>query len=162
MTISELMIPELDREMARTRRVLQAVPADKMAWQPGENLRTIGWNANHLMEIVSWTSDILDKDEFNIAPVDGPAYQTPSIADPNEIVAQFDKNLVAAREAIAGATDEKMAEMWTMKMGEQTLFTISKGDCLRTWVLNHTVHHRAILSVYLRMAGVELTPVYDG
>lgn len=162
MTISELMLPELDEEMGRTRKVLAAVPRQHLDWKPAEVLHTIGWNANHLAEIVGWTSMILQQDVFDIAPVDGPAYKTPSIDDPAKIVASFDEGLVAARSAIAAATDAVMAESWTMKMGGQTLFTLSKGACIRTWVLNHSVHHRGILSVYLRMRGVEFTPVYDG
>ncbi|QDU92581.1 DinB family protein [Lignipirellula cremea] len=161
MTIAAGILPEFDDEMARTRKVLAAVPQTSLDWKPGESLRTIGWNANHLSEIVGWSKGILEEDEFDIAPVDGPRYETPSLADPAAIVAAFDANVIQARAAIAAATDAQMAEPWSMKMGGQTLFTMPKGACLRTWVLNHSVHHRGILSVYLRMNGVELTPVYD-
>jgi uncharacterized damage-inducible protein DinB len=161
MPISDLMIPELDDEMARTRVILAAVPKQYLDWQPAEAMHSIGWNANHLADIVGWTQPILEQDEFDIAPVDGPAHETPSIDDPVEILASFDANLAAARTAIAAATDQQLAADWSMKMGGQTLFTISKGDCLRRWVINHSIHHRGILSVYLRMCGVPLTPVYD-
>lgn len=162
MQIADLMVPELDREMARTRRVLLKVPAEHWQWKAHESLRTLGWNANHVAEIVGWTPFIVGQSEFDIAPVDGPHYQTPTLTDPAEIVANFDRDVSQAREAIAAASDATLAEPWSMKSGGQTLFTITKGECLRTWVLNHTVHHRGILSVYLRMLGVELTPVYDG
>lgn len=162
MTIAKLLLPELEVEAARTRRVLAAVPADKLDWSPGHELHTIGWNANHLADILDWVGVIVNQSEFDIAPPDGPPHETPSLATPAEILASYDSNLVAAKNAIGGASDEILAEPWTMRMRGQELFTISKGECLRTWVLNHTVHHRAILSVYLRMAGVELTPVYDG
>ena len=161
MSLGKLILPELDDEMARTRTVLAAVPSELMSWQPRETMRSIGWNANHLAEIIGWTVDILEKTEFDIAPVDGPAYETPNITDPHEIVTLFDAALVAARESLLAATDATFSETWTMKMGGQTLFTMTKGDCFRRWVINHTVHHRAILSVYLRMQGVELAGVYD-
>ncbi len=160
MTIAELMLPELDREMALTRKVLEKVPLDKLEWQADDKLHTLGWNANHLAEIVGWTKFIVDEDVFDVAPIDGPAYQSPALDDPAKILQAFDENLATARAAIAGASDETLAKPWTMKAGEQTLMTLSKGECLRTWVLNHSVHHRAILSVYLRMLGVEGAGVY--
>lgn len=162
MSLAEIMLPEFDRETARTRNLLAALPADKMSWQAHENLHTLGWNANHLVDILAWTPQIVNHSEFDMAPVDGPKYETPSIDDPATLLDNFDKNIAAAREAIAGASDETLSEPWSLMTGGQTLFTISKGECLRTWVLNHCVHHRAILSVGLRMAGVEVTPVYDG
>lgn len=162
MTIAEIMLPEFDREMARTRRILAAVPADKMSWQAHNSLHTICWNANHLVDILTWTPQIIGESEFDMAPVNGPKYETPSIEDPATLLQDFDQNVSTAREAITGVSDEALAEPWTLKSGGQPLFTISKGECLRTWVLNHMVHHRAILSVLLRMAGVEVTPAYDG
>ena len=161
MTIAELMLPEFDREMARTRKVLAAVPPEKMNWQPADNLRTIGWNANHLADIVGWTRSIIEQDSFDMAPLEGPPPQVLSLDNPAEILNTFDNAVQDARSALTGTTDATMAETWSLKQGGQTLFSMTKGDCLRTWVLNHCVHHRAILSVYLRMTGMELTPVYD-
>src|SRR5690606_4974847 len=103
----------------------------------------------------------VDEDVFNVAPTDGPAYQSPALDDLAKIVELFDENVLAARAAIARTSDEVMDEQWTMKAGEQTLLALGKGECLRTWVLNHTVHHRGILSVYLRILGVEGVGVYD-
>lgn len=160
MTIAELMLPELDREMAQTRKVLKKVPADKLEWKANEKLHTLGWNANHLAEIVGWTKFIVDENVFNVAPTDGPAYQTPALDDPAKILAAFDENVRSARAAIARTSDETMDKLWMMKAGEQILMTLSKGQCLRTWVLNRSVHHRGILSVYLRMLGVEDVRVY--
>ncbi len=161
MTIAKLILPEIDDEMARTRAILAAVPKEQLEWLPAEGLHTIGWNANHLAEIVGWTQPILLEDEFDVAPVGGKPYETPSIDEPAEILAAFDANLKAARNSIESASDELMAQEWSMKMGGQALFTMSKVDCIRKWVLNHSVHHRGILSVYLRMRGVEVTPAYD-
>lgn len=162
MSLAELMIPEFDVEMARTRKVLEEIPAEKMDWQAADGLHTISWNANHLINIVGWTPMIIAKPDFDLAPLDGPPEQVSEEADPAELLKQFDANVTAARQALANCSDAVMAEMWSLKSGGHTLFTISKGECLRTWVLNHTVHHRGILSVYLRMCGIEFTPVYDG
>lgn len=162
MRLAEIMLPEFDREMARTRKTLAALPADRMEWQAQEAVHTIGWTANHLVDLIGWTPSIIGASEFDVAPVDGPAPKPLSISDPALLLAEFDKNVAAARESLVGVSDETLAEPWSLKAGGQALFTISKGECVRTWVLNHAVHHRAILSVYLRMAGVAVTPPYDG
>lgn len=162
MSFGETILPEFDDEMARTRAVLATVTAESMDWKPDTAMRSIGWNVNHLAEIIAWTADILDRDEIDIAPVDGPKYETPTIDDPVQVLAKFDAAAAAARQALSAASDAKFAEAWTMKMGGQPLFTMTKGACLRRWVMNHTIHHRGILSVYLRMCGIDVTPVYDG
>lgn len=162
MRLASLMIPEFDAEMARTRKVLEKIPADKMDWQPADGLHSISWNANHLVSIVGWTPMIIARPDFDLAPVDGPSEQALDEANPAELLKQFDTNLISARQSLANCSDAVMAEMWSLKSGGQVLFTITKGECLRTWVLNHTVHHRGILSVYLRICGIDLTPVYDG
>lgn len=161
MSFAEIILPEFDDEMQRTRTVLAAIPKEHMDWQPDASMRSVGWNANHLAEIIGWTADILDQDEFDIAPVDGPRYETPNIADPVQLLAKYDSALATARRALLEASDARFAEPWTMKMSGQPLFTIAKSACIRKWVMNHSIHHRAILSVYLRMCGVDLTPVYD-
>lgn len=161
MSLAQRTLPEFDDEMARTRKVLAAVPRDQMDWKPNAEMRSIGWNANHIAEIVAWTSDILNKDQFDIAPVDGPKYETPTIDDPAAVLSNFDNALATARKTLSEASDDQLAEDWSLKMGGQTLSTMKKGACIRRWVLNHSIHHRAILSAYLRMCGVKITPVYD-
>ena len=162
MKIADILLPEFDDEMARTRKVLAAVPADSLDWQPAESLHIIGWNANHLAEIPSWTRDIVTRSEFDVSPPGEEPYRTPAVADPAAILEAFDRHVEDARKAIAEASDETFGETWTMKANGETLFTMPKGACVRTWVLNHSVHHRGILSVYLRMSGVESLYVYDG
>lgn len=161
MNNSSLLLSDFDDEMARTRLVLQAVRAEDMTHQFSPELRSIGWNANHLAEIVGWTGSILEESEFDIAPVDGPRYETPSISDPKELVRKFDGAVLAAGTALATVDESVFDENWQMKMAGELLFTMKKGACIRKWVINHTIHHRAILSVYLRMRGVESPPVYD-
>lgn len=162
MNIAQMMLPEFDDEMGRTRLVLQAVPADKLKWKAGENVNDLGWNANHLADIVSWTPTILQQPEFDMSPPGGEPFHNPTLTDPQQILNHFDRAVAEARHVLANSSDEVFAENWTMKMAGETLFTLPKGACFRTWVMNHSIHHRAILSVYLRLAGVELTPVYDG
>ncbi|HMO14229.1 MAG TPA: DinB family protein [Pirellulaceae bacterium] len=162
MSLAEILMPEFDDEIKRTRIVLAAVPQDKLDWKPAEGFHSIGWNANHLADMLSWTQVIIQQAEFDIHPPGGEPHGTPNLMDPAEILESFDRNAAESRAILAATDDNTFAEMWTMKMGGNDLFTIPKWTCIRTWVMNHSFHHRGILSVYLRMAGVELTPIYDG
>ncbi len=161
MTIAKLYLPEFDRENVRTRRILAALPANLYDWQPHEKLHTLGWNANHIVDIFAWIPSIINESEFDMNPVDGPAMEISNLADPSELLARFDSFVADARPMLESVSDETLAEPWSLKSAGQVYFTISKEECVRTWVLNHVVHHRAILSVGMRMAGVELVPAYD-
>jgi uncharacterized damage-inducible protein DinB len=161
MLISELMIPEFTSEAAMTRRLLERIPADKLGWTPKEGLHTIGWNASHLVEIVSWVPATLTQSEIDMAPVGGEPYVTPEVKDVPSLLSLFDSNVKKSLAALKGVSDAVMAEPWSLKMGGQTLFTISKNDCLRKWVFSHTAHHRGILSTYLKLAGVQFSSLYE-
>ncbi len=161
MTISEGMATELASEMAMTRNLLARIPDQKLGWQPTDELHTIGWNAAHLVEIVGWVPGLLDQDAFDIAPVDGPAYVTPEATQTHQLLEAFDAHAASAIAALQAVADGVMEESWSLKMGGQTLFTMKKGDCLRKWVFSHSAHHRGILSVYLRMAGVPMPSIYE-
>lgn len=161
MSIAERMAPELASEAKMTRALLARVPADKLTWSPGAGLRSIGWNAAHLVEIVGWVPGILATAEFDVAPPGSPPYTTPEPTDPRELLKTFDANVAAALASLAGVSDAAFDETWSLKMGGQTLFTMKKGDCLRKWVFSHTAHHRGILSAYLRLAGVTFPSIYE-
>jgi uncharacterized damage-inducible protein DinB len=166
MLISELMTPELKREAEMTRRLLARVPAETLDWKPpvGEGLKSVGWNAGHLAEIVGWVPMIVGADGLDLADFAGaPNEAAAAVAakDVGRVLALFDANLAKSTAALAGVGDATMDEPWTMKMGGQEIFTMKKGDCLRKWVFAHSAHHRGILSVYLRMAGVKLGSIYE-
>jgi len=161
MRIAELMKPELAGEMAATRKLLARVPDDKLDWSPGSGLHSIGWNASHLAEIAGWVTGILQESELDIAPPGGEAAPREATADVAQLLEHFDANAAASLAALDGATDQVMAEPWSLKAGGHVIFTMSKGDCLRKWVFSHTAHHRAILSTYLRLAGVPHDSIYE-
>lgn len=159
MTIAQLMIPELKAEAEMTRRLLARIPNDKLAFSPGKGIKTIAWNAAHLAEIVGWVPWTLDGDGLDLAQFEGQ-----KLVDPTDIAAvlkTFDENLAKSLKSLEGVSDAKMAEPWTMRHGETVYFTIEKGVCLRKWVFTHTAHHRGILSVLLRLAGVEHGSIYE-
>ena len=161
MLISELMAAELPAEMAMTRSLLARIPTDLLDWKPGAGLQTIGWNAIHLVEISGWVPGIIEQCEWDVAPIGVPPYERPVVTQASQLLEMFDENASKAMAALHGIPDSRMLEPWSLKMGGQVLFTMPKGDCLRKWVFSHSAHHRGILSVYLKLAGVQFSSVYE-
>ena len=108
MTYAESILPEFDQEMASTRKVLERVGEDKLEWRAHPKLNTIGWNANHLAEIPGWVEGWLTAPSWDFAPVGGEPYQSPKLTSRREILNLFDRNVAAARRAIAAVKDEEM------------------------------------------------------
>jgi uncharacterized damage-inducible protein DinB len=160
MTHAEAILPEFDQEMANTRKVLERVPDDKLEWQPHPKSHTIGWNANHLANLPDWLVHTITTSSLDIAPVGGEPYQMPKLASRAEILAVFDRNVAAAREALTKATDQDMGGMWTLARAGTAIFTMPRSAVVRSVVLNHIIHHRAILCVYLRLNDVPVPGMY--
>jgi uncharacterized damage-inducible protein DinB len=160
MTYAETVLPEFDREMASTRQVLERVPEDKLDWRPHPKSNTIGWNANHLVELPGWALAILTQPQFEVAPVGGPRYQSPKLRTRRELLDLFDRNVASARQAIAAVKDEEMSAMWSLLSGGKPMFTMPRSAVMRSFVLNHLIHHRAILCVYLRLNDVPVPGMY--
>jgi uncharacterized damage-inducible protein DinB len=160
MTYAETVLPEFDQEMAKTRKVLERIPEDKLDWQPHPKSHTIGWNANHLANLPDWLVNTLATPSLDIAPVDGKRFQLPNFASRKEILEMFDRNVTAARAAILAATDEDMAGMWTLLQAGNPIFTMPRSAVVRMLVLNHMIHHRAHLCVYLRLNDIPVPGMY--
>ena len=160
MSLSQLLLPEFDREMANTRKVLERIPEDKLAWKAHEKSNTIGWVGMHLAEIPGWAAMTLNQDSLDLAPPGGEPYRTPVATSRQVILDRFDSNVVSARAAIAAAEDEQFFKPWSLLMAGETLFTMPRIAVLRNFVLNHTVHHRAHLCVYLRLNDVPVPALY--
>lgn len=157
----EALLAEFDREVANTRKVLGCVPDNKFDWQPHPQSRTIGWNANHLAEILGWVEGWLAAPSWDFAPVGGEPYQPPKLTSRRELLGLFDRNVAAARTAIAAAKDEQMTQLWSLVQGGTPLLTLPRATVIRRFILNHLIHHRAILCVYLRMNDIAVPGMYD-
>lgn len=153
-------LPEFDHEMASTRKVLERIPDDKLEWKAHPKSNTIGWNANHLADLPGWGTSILTQPGFDFAPLDGPRYQTPSLKSTKEILELFDRNVANARKALAEVKDESMNDEWTLRGGERVIFTMPRSAVVRSFLLNHIIHHRAILAVYLRLNDIPVPGLY--
>ncbi len=162
MTISELLLPEWDQEIQITRNVLERVPddGDKGSWKPHEKSFPLAHLAQLVARLPGWVPMVTDRDEFDIAPKDGPTQPGYSIEKTATLLAEFDKNATAGRDAIVRATDEILAQLWTFKAAGKVMFTQTRYLALRTSVLNHMVHHRAQLGMYLRLLDEKVPPMY--
>jgi uncharacterized damage-inducible protein DinB len=160
MKLSEIFLSEFDHEMANTRKTLERVPDDKLGWKPHEKSGTMGWLAGHVANLPSWASVAIGQSEFDLAPQGAPPPQGPTPNSRKELLDSFDKNVAAARAAIASASDELLMKPWTLLRGGQQIFSMPRSAVLRSFVLNHLIHHRAQLGVYLRLNDVPVPAIY--
>ncbi len=158
MPIQDALLPDVDRELGATRRLLERVPADRLAWQPHEKSMSLGQLATHLAGIPRWGTLALQTTEYDMA--EGPAGPA-SLGSPQAILNLFEQNAGAMRGQLEHAgSDGPLLARWTLKKDGQEVFTLPRVSALRTLVLNHLIHHRGQLTVYLRLLGVPLPPLY--
>jgi uncharacterized damage-inducible protein DinB len=160
MRISESILPEFDQEMANTRKTLERVPDEKLGWKPHPKSGTMGWLANHVATMVGWSVETMTTDSFDVNPPGGSPVQMPQTNSRKELLEVFDGGVSKARAAIAAASDEQMMQPWSLLAGGKPMFTMPRIAVLRTFVMNHTIHHRAQLGVYLRLNDIPVPSVY--
>ena len=154
MTIAETFLPEFDVEMATTRRLLERVPTEKGTWKPHQKSFPLGHLAQLLARMPGWITQALHNTRLDLSSF------VPYTYEPTEVLlAQFDGNVREAREALAAAKDEDLAVTWSLTQGDRVLLSMSRRDIVRQ-TINHVVHHRGQLSVYLRLLDVPLPPIY--
>ena len=155
--IATSLIAELEHEAKTTRAVLERVPADKFDWKPHDKSMSFGQLASHVAEMHGWTKPTVEQPELDFAKMDYKPFQ-PKTTD--ELVQHFEKNYNEAIASLEGASDEIWFEPWALRNGEQVYFTMPKVVVMRSMVLNHIVHHRGQLSVYLRLNDIPVPSMY--
>lgn len=160
MTFLEALLPEFDLEMSHTRKVLERLPDDKLDWKPHPKSNSIGWNANHVADMVNWLAFVLATDSLDIAPVGGEPYIFPTHATTAEILSMFDRNVDAARAALASAKEEDLDAIWTLSNAGQKFLEMPRRAAVRNVIMNHIIHHRAHLCVYLRLNDLPVPGLY--
>ena len=160
MPISQTILPEFEHEMANTRKTLERLPDDKFGWKPHEKSMTLGGLATHLANIPSWTKETFAREELDVAPPGAPPYRLEEKKSTAEVLAAFDENVASARAALEAATDENWQGKWSLLMGGKTIFTLPRTAVMRGFVMNHLIHHRAQLGVYLRLLDVPVPSIY--
>ena len=159
MAIKDGILPEFDHEMGTTRRLLERVPSADFAWAPHEKSFPLGHLAAHIANIPNWVAITMDGTELDTAAIGDEARPKPP-ASLAELLQRFDENVKRARAKIDEPTDPAFFVPWTLKNGGQVMFTRPKVSVLRTFVMNHLIHHRGQLSVYLRLRNVPLPSIY--
>jgi len=160
MGMSEMLLPEFDNETANTRKTLERIPEDKLDWRPHEKSMTMIGLASHIANLVSWMVLTINEDSFDVAPPGEEPRKFPPANSRDEVLDIFDKNVAAARAAIGGASDEQLLRPWSLLSGGKTLFTLPRIAAVRSFVMNHGIHHRAQLGVYLRLNDVPVPSIY--
>lgn len=157
MSLATALIRDLETEAAHTRKVLEAVPEDRLSWKPHEKSMTLGALASHIAETPSWISAMLE-DEMDFARMTD--YRPFDARDRAELLAGLARNLAAGADALRDRDDERLAGTWTMRNGEKVLMQAPRHTAIREIALHHWIHHRGQLTVYLRLLGVPVPPTY--
>jgi uncharacterized damage-inducible protein DinB len=156
MPISQMLLPEFDQEMANTRKMLERVPDGKADYKPHDKSMTLGRLAGHVAELPKWA-----KVTMEVEVLEGPTGEEPYVATSREkLLKDFDQNVAEARAKIAGANDEDWQKIWTFKWSGKTIMSMPRTEVMRSVVMNHMIHHRAQLGVYLRLNNVEIPGMY--
>jgi len=157
MAIRDALLPEFDHEMGTTRRLLERVPDDTLTWKPHARSMTLGRLATHLAELPGWAQTVIRDGVFDIKPGE---YTPRALGTRAEILALFDEKVAAARALIASMGDGEMMATWTLRSDGHDVFTLPKAAVLRSFLMNHVIHHRGQLSVFLRLRDVPIPPIY--
>jgi len=161
MSIGTDLLPEFTQEMAGTRKTLERFPEDKLDWKVHPKSNTLGWVVAHLAEIPGWVEGMFAQDVWDIHPVGSEPYKSPVVTSKDQILGLFDANAASATATLNTASDEATGQSWSLLYGGKVLMTMPRLAVVRRFVINHTIHHRAFLCVYLRLNGVEVPGLYD-
>jgi uncharacterized damage-inducible protein DinB len=156
-TIAAALIAELENEGTTTRKILERIPPETFGWKPHDKSMTMATLASHVAEMHGWAVPTVKDSELDFAKFDYKPFEPKSTED---LVQHFEKNYNDAIEALKGASDEIWSEPWSLKNGDVTYFTMPKIATMRGMVLNHIVHHRGQLSVYLRENNIPVPAMY--
>lgn len=159
MAIKDALLPEYDHEMGTTRRLLDRVPEADFTWKPHDKSMSLGELAGHLANIPTWGTMILDSSVFDLASL-GEDRRPKSPASMTVLLQEFDAKVSAARGNLGRRTDAELLAPWKLKSGSHEIFTLPRISAIRTFVMNHSIHHRGQLSVYLRLRNVPLPSMY--
>lgn len=154
MSIADTLLPEFDQEMATTRKVLERVPTDKGKWKPHPKSFSLGHLAQLVAMMPGWITNAVLETELNLAGYPGYTYEKTET-----LLKSFDKHVSEARKAIASAKDADFKVQWSLKHGDRVIFSMLRGPVVRT-TINHLVHHRGQLTVYLRLIDVPVPSIY--
>ena len=156
MNIIDPMIAEFQHEATLTRKALERVPDDKLDWKPHQKSMSMGQLASHLAEIPHWLGAVLETDEFPMPE----NYKPFAASNQAELLETFDANVSGGVEAMTGQTNDKLMAVWKMTAGGKVLVEMPRVAAVRGFILSHAIHHRAQLTVYLRLNDIPVPSIY--
>ena len=156
-SVKDQAFGDLERELDVTRKVLDRLPEDKFAWKPHEKSMSLGRLAMHVATLPQWMVSTLEKDDLDMANPPKIRTEPESKAD---LLKTFDDNVAAVTKAMSTIDADDLNRTWSLRQGQQVLHTNTKAKIMRLWCLNHMIHHRAQLCLYLRLLNVPVPAVY--
>jgi uncharacterized damage-inducible protein DinB len=158
MALRDTLLPDFDHEMAVTRRLLERLPDEKFDWRPHEKSFTLGGLATHLAQIPYWGQAILDKEAYDLS--DSDKNRAAARRTQAEVLDTFDQHVADVRRRLERQSDAELHAPWALKQRGQVLMSLPRAAAIRSFVMHHMIHHRGQLTVYLRLQGVPLPPIY--
>ncbi|MHB1193004.1 MAG: DinB family protein [Longimicrobiales bacterium] len=151
-----MLLPEFEQEMSNTRKVLERVPDDKLDFKPHEKSFSLHDLAAHVANIPTWTGVTLTTTELDL----NQPWERNIPAGRAELLAAFDAAVADARPVLEKATADDFSVAWTLRSGEEVWFTLPRSAVFRSFVMSHLIHHRAQLTVYLRLLDIPVPGIY--
>ncbi len=159
MRISDTLLPEFEFEMANTRKVLARVPDEKWNWKPHPKSFSMGDLAAHVMGIPHWLVDTLTTESMEVGPSKS-TYQQPKAGTQAELLEKFDRFVFDAGRTLISAEDDDLMKPWALLYEGKTVLSMPRNAIFRSFIMNHLIHHRGQLSVYLRLNDIPVPGLY--
>jgi uncharacterized damage-inducible protein DinB len=156
MALIDGMLQELEQEAQTTRRVLERVPDNQLAWRPHEKARTLGELALHVATVPGGVAELVASQ----SPAQAPDFTDPSPRSASELIPALDQSIATAKRLLGGMDDAELMSTWRLMQGEREVFAVPRAALLRSIMLNHWYHHRGQLTVYLRELDVPIPSIY--
>jgi uncharacterized damage-inducible protein DinB len=160
MSVADSLLPEFDQEMAATRRLLERVPERDAGWRPHPKSYTLGDLAVHLTRLPLWGRYVFTQPELDLGLPENASIAKAEFRTTAELVERFDRHVGEGRAALAAAAEADMGAPWTLKNAGTVIFSFPRSAVYRSFVMNHLIHHRGQLTVYLRLRDVPLPSIY--
>lgn len=158
MPFIDVLLPEYDREISSTRQLLERVPNAACRWKPHARSTTMAELAAHIADIPQWIAVIMTCQSFDLSSHANEI--RPRETSTAQLLNRFDANVQEARAWLVGASDRTLCEPWTLTRGAHDLFTLPRIVMMRHLILNHLIHHRGQLTVYLHMHDILVPALY--
>src|SRR4051812_30528528 len=155
--INQSFIAELKQEAASTKRILERVPEAHFDWKPHEKSMTLGRLTSHVAELPGFLNSILTMDEVDFAKGH---YKASHATTPEELLNVFQQKLDEVVQTLQNTSDEKMQANFTLRSGDHVIASLQRMVAVRSMALNHIIHHRGQIAVYLRLLDVPVPGMY--